>query len=324
MAITKVSSGLLESIITSSSDPTISSNPSGGVGTMWINSTSGEAYVCTDATSGANVWTNIGAGTGNIEEYSAEYVTVAGGGAGGYGAFGDAGGGAGGGGYRSSVSGENSGRGTSAESTLNLITGTVYTITVGAGGSGGFPSTVGENSSISGSNITTVTSNGGGAGGDRQGSNTKDGGCGGGGGWLNTTAGSGTAGQGYDGGVMTATWVPGAAGGGSGGAASGSSNEVEGVGTSTSITGSSVTYAAGGHGGSSTNGTNPIAGSVNTGDGGGGYYGSSGNGANGGSGVVILRVPTVNYSGTTTGSPTVTTSGSNTIIKFTSSGSYTG
>jgi hypothetical protein len=32
---------------------------------------------------------------------------------------------------------------------------------------------------------------------------------------------------------------------------------------------------------------------------------------------------TNNYSGATTGSPTVTTSGSNTILKFTSSGSYT-
>jgi hypothetical protein len=36
-----------------------------------------------------------------------------------------------------------------------------------------------------------------------------------------------------------------------------------------------------------------------------------------------LSVPTVFYTGTTTGSPTVTTSGSNTIIKFTASGSYT-
>jgi hypothetical protein len=34
-------------------------------------------------------------------------------------------------------------------------------------------------------------------------------------------------------------------------------------------------------------------------------------------------VPTANYSGVTTGSPTVTTSGSNTILTFTSSGSYT-
>jgi hypothetical protein len=37
-----------------------------------------------------------------------------------------------------------------------------------------------------------------------------------------------------------------------------------------------------------------------------------------------LSVPTANYTGTVTGSPTVTTSGSNTIIKFTATtGSYT-
>jgi hypothetical protein len=38
---------------------------------------------------------------------------------------------------------------------------------------------------------------------------------------------------------------------------------------------------------------------------------------------VILSVPSANYSGVTTGSPTVTTSGSNTVITFTASGSYT-
>jgi hypothetical protein len=34
-------------------------------------------------------------------------------------------------------------------------------------------------------------------------------------------------------------------------------------------------------------------------------------------------MPTASYSGTTTGSPTVTTSGTDTIVKFTGSGSYT-
>jgi hypothetical protein len=38
---------------------------------------------------------------------------------------------------------------------------------------------------------------------------------------------------------------------------------------------------------------------------------------------VILSIPTTSYSNTTTGSPTVTTSGANTIVTFNSSGSYT-
>ena len=50
----------------SASDPAIDTNPDGGVGTQWANSTSGEFYVLTDATAGANVWTNVGDGTGNI------------------------------------------------------------------------------------------------------------------------------------------------------------------------------------------------------------------------------------------------------------------
>jgi hypothetical protein len=43
----------------------------------------------------------------------------------------------------------------------------------------------------------------------------------------------------------------------------------------------------------------------------------------GGSGVVIISVPSTYYSGTTTGSPTVTTLGGYTIMTFTASGSYT-
>ena len=65
---------------------------------------------------------------------------------------------------------------------------------------------------------------------------------------------------------------------------------------------------------------------TSAGGGGGGASNRAGDypGANGGSGVVILRMPTANYSGTSTGSPTVTTSGSDTILTFNSSGSYTG
>jgi hypothetical protein len=60
-----------------------------------------------------------------------------------------------------------------------------------------------------------------------------------------------------------------------------------------------------------------------TGGGGGGGAGSNTYGGAGGSGIVIFSVPSANYSGTTTGSPVITTSGSNTIIRFNSSGSYT-
>ena len=51
-------------ITTSASDPLVTTNPSGGLGTIWANSTSGEMYVLTDATTNANVWANIGPGAG--------------------------------------------------------------------------------------------------------------------------------------------------------------------------------------------------------------------------------------------------------------------
>ena len=54
----------------SASDPVITTNPSGGVGTVWSNSTTGEVYVCTDATSNENVWTNVGSGSGDVLPWS--------------------------------------------------------------------------------------------------------------------------------------------------------------------------------------------------------------------------------------------------------------
>ena len=56
----------MNSALSGASDPTISTNPSGGVGTKYKNTTSGEVYICTDATAGANVWTNVGAGSGDV------------------------------------------------------------------------------------------------------------------------------------------------------------------------------------------------------------------------------------------------------------------
>ena len=46
-------------------------------------------------------------------------------------------------------------------------------------------------------------------------------------------------------------------------------------------------------------------------------------GGDGGSGVVILRMATSDYTGTKTGSPTVSTDGSDTILVYTASGTYT-
>ena len=61
-----VDGSLLTGIVSytkSASDPTISTNPSGGVGTEWVNHTTGKQFICTDATAGANVWTCSGGGS---------------------------------------------------------------------------------------------------------------------------------------------------------------------------------------------------------------------------------------------------------------------
>ena len=65
----------IDSVTKNASDPTISTNPSGGVGTLWANTTSGEMYACTDATAGANVWINVGGGSGDVELWSYPGVT---------------------------------------------------------------------------------------------------------------------------------------------------------------------------------------------------------------------------------------------------------
>ena len=57
-----VSTGLLSG----SSDPTITQNPAGGVGTVYTNTTDGEVFVLTDATTNENVWVNVGGGSGNV------------------------------------------------------------------------------------------------------------------------------------------------------------------------------------------------------------------------------------------------------------------
>jgi len=52
----------------STSDPAIDTNLT--LGAKWVNKTSGEVYICTDATAGENVWTNVGAGSGDIQPFN--------------------------------------------------------------------------------------------------------------------------------------------------------------------------------------------------------------------------------------------------------------
>ena len=73
-----------------------------------------------------------------------------------------------------------------------------------------------------------------------------------------------------------------------------------------------------GQGGGGTPASAP--GGVNTGGGGAGTR--SATSADGGSGIIILRLKTSEYSGTTTGSPTVTTDGDETVLTYTGSGTY--
>jgi hypothetical protein len=314
-----------------------------GVNLVYIDSTQGWL-----ATSGINEGTDALSGI----SYSVDFLVIAGGGGGGSsGGFGGilSGGGGGAGGYRTS--------------TQTVAGGTVITVTVGDGGSGstaggnsGFGNGVaGSNSSISGSGLTTITSAGGGGGGNCN-SNAVSGGSGGGAGangGTPTSQGSGNTpstspSQGNNGGdSVETTNYPSGGGGGAGAVGVDSTTSVAGnggAGTASSITGSSVTRAGGGGGGTYNGGTigsggtggggdggqgstasNGANGTVNTGGGagGGGGSGSVGFGGAGGKGVVILSVPTANYSATSTGSPTITTSGSNTILQFNGSGSYT-
>ncbi len=278
--------------------------------------------------------------------YPIAYLVIAGGGGGGHSAS-NAGGGGGAGGYRNSFSSEDSGGGGSTESGIGGGIGNVITITVGGGGAtssaGAVPGTAGIDSSISGTGIATVTSAGGGGGGTGYAAagNPTVGGSGGGG-WAvdaNMNQGPGAAGtvnQGYAGGAGQAVGSYGRAGGGGGAGAvgaDGNSGGNGGAGLTSSITASAVTRGGGGGGGTDTRGGgggrgcgtggSAVAGSVNTGGGAGGGGFQCGVGQAGGSGVVILRMLTSDYTGTTSGSPTVTTSGSDTILTFNGNGSYT-
>jgi hypothetical protein len=269
------------------------------------------------------------------QSYSVDFLVVAGGGAGGGNVGGDGAGGGGAGGYRTS--------------TQTLSQSSVYTITVGDGGTsnGTNIGTSGSDSSISGSGITTITSAGGGAGGAGQSTfSGVAGGSGGGAGYAGTGGAGNTPStspvQGYAGGNNNNS--NGASGGGGASAvgtagAGNSTGQPGGAGSASSITGSSVTYSGGGGGGANTDGANGgaggaggggaggnsgavgTAGSANTGGGGGGA--STGTGGAGGKGVVILSMPLASFSNTTTGSPTESDDGTTKVLIFNGDGSYT-
>ena len=300
-------------ITKSASDPSETTNPTGGIGTIWLNTTSGEMFSLTDATTNANVWTNIGDGTGIPETYisatggtittdgnfkvhvfnssgtftptignygndTVEYLVIAGGGGGGQHA-GGSGGGAGG--YL-----------TASATVLSQS----YTITIGAGGIGG--TTADGSSAGNGTDSLGVgiTATGGGLG--QRGGTGGNGGSGGGG----AAVGTGISGQGFAGGLGAPSQNLGGGGGGAsavGAPAVLSSNAGNGgAGKTSSITGTSTAYAGGGGGGSHTNYTfgtgglggggaggqysssspalNGVAGTINRGGGGGGAGGQTG------------------------------------------------
>jgi hypothetical protein len=270
--------------------------------------------------------------------------------------------GGGGGGSSATFCGSGGGgAGSFRTSTQTLSAGTTITITVGGGGGGSsnenFPGGNGGGSSISGSGVTTITSAGGGGG--FQGADASGAGLAGASGGGGAFGGAGGAGntpslspsQGNAGGAGVST-SPNKGGGGGGGnsgtgsAGTGTAGGNGGNGTASSITGSSVTYCGGGGGGvfsstakdGGTGGTgggglgkgfgiSGISGTANTGGGGGGTGGKTPSGPNcsgggGGSGVVILSFPLSQFTEIYTGSPTITTSGTDIILTYTGSGTY--
>ncbi len=220
------------------------------------------------------------------------------------------------------------------------VSPSIYTILVGAGGDGAFydgsfhAGSNGEDSSFD-SNISI-----GGGQGSSDGNSLPA--TSGGSGGAGNPPGTGTVGQGNDGGLTQLTPNYEAAGGGGadtvGGAVSAGFCGNGGDGLPISITGSSVYYAGGGAGaeigglsvsgtgglgGGGNGGTNPTvigqSGTDGLGGGGGGGAndtGGVGAGGRGGDGVVILRMLTSDYMTSTQVGATVTTDGSYTILTY--------
>ena len=280
-------------------------------------------------------WVIVGEQTASVFlNTDIEYLVVAGGGGGGsYG-------GGGAGGYLSS-------------SLASVTSGSTFTVTVGSGGAGSGnnyddPGQQGVNSSVAGASITTITALGGGYGGDNNEYPAADGGSGGGGsdGPTDASGGSGTVGQGNDGGAGSFSDPHYMGGGGGGASAAGTAGVATGTrvsgtggdGLASKITGQ-ARFRAGGGGGVRYNTTGTIgAGGAGGGGNGGTWNGSTsaissatagtansgsggGPGQNGGSGVAIFAYDTGLFSGL--GGQKTTRPDGHVVHTFTTSGTLT-
>ena len=250
-------------------DPHLEINPAGGVGSVYYNREAHRYFICTDATSNANVWAGRYVGFGGLQQTydtgsntyfmshtflsggifhmdvttTCSVLVVGGGGAGG--PANSAGGGGGGAG----------------EFMLNAslsVTAGKYQVTVGRGGISPHNSSgiVVRGKNGSSSIFSSITALGGGGGGAQNTERTgAAGGSGGGAGYNASSAasggGSGTGGN--NGGAFTASTNSGGGGGGDaavGGNSATTQGGAGGNGTANAYrTGSNVTYAAGGGGG---------------------------------------------------------------------------
>jgi hypothetical protein len=228
-----------------------------------------------------------------------------------------------------------------AQGSNTTINGTNVNITLNGGGSGGtggplYPAAGGSGGGGSGDNDSTTGASGTAGQGYNGGNGANGSGAGGGGGAGgpgNSYTLGGPAGAGGVGAISTiitaaqaTTYSVGQVvgsdvyfgGGGGGGGWGGAGNPAAGAG---GLGGGGAGSAGAGTPGNATNGT------AYTGGGGGGVgrgtVSNSSHGGNGGSGVIIIAVPTANYTGITTGSPTVITNGSNTVLIFKGVGTYT-
>jgi len=242
-----------------------------------------------------------------------EYLVVAGGGGGGY----YAGAGGGGGGLLTGIDPVPNGQ------TLLVTVGGGGPTYTGGGGSGtNNPGTNGGNSVFG-----AITALGGGGGGGGLPGTGLAGGSGGGASKYSSSStgvgGQGTFGQGNAGGSTGAT-IQGCGGGGAGTIGlSGAGNTAAngGAGIASSISGTVTAYAGGGAGypsgtgGVGGGGNYNVSGTSNTGGGAGGDGSTAG-----GSGIVTVSYPDVYAAATaTTGSPTVSTSGSGSFLQVSSS-----